>query len=857
MYNRKEIYENALKYFSGNELAADVWCYKYALRKKDDDKVFLEKSPEDTINRLVEELYRIEQNYHNPTPKEKFYEVLNNFKHIILGGSAIFGVGNTEALSSLANCFVIGSEIDSYGSICLIDQELVQLSKRRGGVGTDLSHLRPAGASVNGAARTSTGAVSFAPRYSHSTREVAQNGRRGALMLTFDIKHPDADKFINLKSDKTTCTGANISLKVDNDFMISIRDKKEKYKQCFPIDSLNPTVTKETNPQLLWKDFCKNNWNFAEPGLIFWDTLIKESLPDCYVEEGFRTVSTNPCGEIPLCQYDSCRLTAVNFYSYVVNPFSERAYFDWNKFQEHVKIAMRIMDNIVDLENEKINQIINYIQSEYEEHEVAQIEINLWKKIQDKLLRGRRTGLGMMGGADMLAALGYKYGTPEATEVLAYTFRMFAIAAYESSIQMAHERGAFPIWSQKKENENPFLKRILTELNSEGLYNFIEKYHEFGRRNIACLTVAPTGTISIEAQTSGGFEPVFMLYYNRNKKVNPEDKNVRVDFTDEVGDSWQRYTVVHKPFEDWYRQNKEWLEHYVLHNRLPEVEDMTIEDWDQVASYSPYYKATANEIDVYEKIRMQGQVQRWIDHSISITHNLPADFPLEEISKIYLTAWEAGCKGCTIYRDGSRTGVLTKIEEKKEEGFNYKDALKRPQKVETDIYCITALREKWIVLVGKVNDKPYEIFSFPKRNISKDVFLQLFDIVDEKPVPKKDMKYEVEKVDKRVYKLNRTNHECKCLIEDIVSLMENDSDRSDTKRISLELRHGIDPKFISQTIEKQYKDMTAFDNAIARVLKLYIKNGEEYGKCPECKKGKMIYQNGCPTCSNCGHSKCS
>ena len=849
---KKDLVKGSEGCFDGNQLPIDVWISKYAMRSKNDPDIFYEKSPNETIDRLVDKFLEAENKYEKSLLREEIKDLLAEYKHAVPGGSIIYGLGNNESLSSLGNCFVIGNKTDSYGSICFTDQEQIQLMKRRGGVGHDLSHLRPDKSPVNSSARTSTGAVSFAPRYSHSTGEVAQDGRRGALMLSFHIKHPDSLKFINLKTDRTTCTKANISLKLDDEFLHAIENKSKHYIQQFPIDSTNPKFTKIADPLELWSAFCKNAHGFAEPGALFWDTISRESIPSCYGED-WEEISTNPCGEIPLCPYDSCRLFAINLYSFVKYPFTEDAFFDYEEFEKKVDVAMRLMDDVIDLEEEKIMSILNHVEGNYEDKDVALVEINLWKKVLKKLREGRRTGLGIMGGADALAALGYKYGTKEATQALEDIMKSMAVFTYKTSIYLAKERGAFPIWDINKEKDNPFLKRILNELDEETL----SIYREYGRRNIACLTVAPTGSISILAQVNGGFEPVFMLAYNRNRKVNPEDEGVKVDFVDEVGDSYEKNTVIHKPFGDWYEINlNEISKHFDknLPSTIKELFEVDLDLFNEVSKLSPYYKCTANEIDVYEKIRMQGRIQKWIDHSISITHNLPENFPLEEISKIYLTAWKSGCKGCTVYRDGSRMGVLTKLDKKEEEKFKYKDAVKRPKEVECDIHCTTALREKWIVLVGKIDNHPYEVFSFPKRNITKKMFEQLFDIIDNAP-KMKDEVFTIVKKNKRKYSLVLGEKQT-LIIEDIVSLMENDNDRSDTKRISLELRHGIDPKFITQTIEKQYKDITAFDNAIARVLKFYIKDGDIYGMCPSCKKSKMVYQNGCPTCPSCGYSSC-
>ena len=704
-YTYDEAYHASLDYFKGDELAARVWATKYAL--KDSFGHLYEHTPDDMHHRIASELARIEKKYPNPMSEQQIFDLLKNFRYIVPQGSPMAGIGNNFQVGSLSNCFVIGldGQPDSYGGIIKIDEEQVQLMKRRGGVGHDLSHIRPLGSPVKNSALTSTGLVPFMERYSNSTREVAQDGRRGALMLTVSIKHPDSESFIDAKMVEGKVTGANVSVRIDDAFMQAAVDGAE-YVQQFPIDSDQPLYTKKIDARKLWEKIVHNAWKSAEPGVLFWDTITREAVPDCYADLGFRTISTNPCGEIPLCPYDSCRLIAVNLYSYVVNPFTKDAYFDFDLFKEHIGYTQRMMDDIIDLEMEKIEAILAKIKQDPETEEVKQTELNLWTKIRNKTLKGRRTGVGTTGEGDMIAAMGLTYGTPEATEFSVSVHKALALAAYRSSVNMARERGAFEIYDAKREENNPFIGRI-READPE-LYDLMVKY---GRRNIACLTIAPTGTTSILTQTTSGIEPVFLPVYKRRRKVNPSDKDVRVDYVDESGDSFEEYIVYHHKFITWMKTNG-----------IEVRDDYTQEQIDELVSRSPYYKATSNDVDWLNKVRMQGAVQKWVDHSISVTINLPNDISEEMVGKLYVEAWRSGCKGCTVYRDGSRSGVLISLsgdgknKSKKDEKKGLYMAeeehiLKRPIELEADVVRFQNNKEKWIAFIGLIDNRPYEIFT--------------------------------------------------------------------------------------------------------------------------------------------------
>lgn len=840
IYSFDEAYKASLDYFSRDELAAKVFVNKYAL--KDAFGNIYEKTPEDMHHRLAREIARIEKNYPNPLTKTELFDLFDRFRYIVPQGSPMTGIGNDFQIASLSNCFVIGLDgsADSYGAIIRIDEEQVQLMKRRGGVGHDLSHIRPKGSPVKNSALTSTGLVPFMERYSNSTREVAQDGRRGALMLSVSIKHPDAESFIDAKMTDGKVTGANVSVKITDDFMDAVINNKP-FVQKYPIDSENPDYQKEINAKSLWKKIIHNAWKSAEPGVLFWDTILKESLPDCYADLGFRTVSTNPCGEIPLCPYDSCRLLAINLYSYVVNPFKPDAAFDFDLFKKHVIYAQRIMDDIIDLEIEKIDTILNKINSDPEMDEVKHAERLLWQKIRRKTLLGRRTGVGITAEGDMLAALGLRYGTEEATAFAEDVQKTLALSAYCSSVIMAKERGAFEHYDAKREEQNPFLQRL-----QEADPQLVDEMRKFGRRNIACLTVAPTGTTSLMTQTTSGIEPVFLPVYKRRRKVNPNDSAVKVDFVDEVGDSWEEYTVFHHKFVTWMEANK-----------YPAAKKYSQEEVDAMIEKSPYYKATSNDVDWLQKVRMQGRVQQWVDHSISVTINLPNEVNEELVNQLYIEAWKSGCKGCTVYRDGSRSGVLVAAsgEKKKEKDCIEPPVIvaKRPRELEADIVKFQNNKEKWIAFVGLLNGRPYEIFTgindeeegiFLPKSLTKGTIIKN---VDENGNKRYDFQY----TNKRGYK----------------TTIEGLSDKFNpeywnyAKLISGVLRYSMPVDQVLKLVEGlQLKDesINTWKNGVERALKKYVQDGAQVKgrKCPNCGHESLVYQEGCPTCTSCGNSKC-
>lgn len=841
-YTFDEAFKASLDYFTGDELAAKVWVNKYAL--KDAFGNIYEESPNDMHRRLASEIARVEKKYPNPLSEQELFDLFDHFRYIVPQGSPMTGIGNDYQIASLSNCFVIGldGEADSYGAIIRIDEEQVQLMKRRGGVGHDLSHIRPKGSPVKNSALTSTGLVPFMERYSNSTREVAQDGRRGALMLSVSIKHPDSESFIDAKMTEGKVTGANVSVKIDDDFMNSVVSGTS-YKQQYPIDSNEPTTVKEIDAAALWKKIIHNAWKSAEPGVLFWDTILRESVPDSYADLGFRTVSTNPCGEIPLCPYDSCRLLAINLYSYVVNPFTKDAYFDFDLFKKHVALAQRIMDDIIDLESEKIEKILEKIDSDPESMEVKETERHLWEKIQKKTLQGRRTGVGITAEGDMIAALGLRYGTDEATECAEEIQKTLALEAYRSSVMMAKERGAFEIYDSKREEKNPFINRLREA--DPGLYEDMLKY---GRRNIACLTIAPTGTTSLMTQTTSGIEPVFLPVYRRRRKVNPNDAETRVDFVDETGDAFEEYVVFHHKFVTWMQANG-----YSV------IKKYTQEEIDELVAKSPYYKATSNDVDWLQKVRMQGRIQKWVDHSISVTINLPADVSEELVDSLYVEAWKCGCKGCTVYRDGSRSGVLLSTEKKKEK----KDDCNcmqppvivstRPRELEADVVKFQNNREKWIAFVGLLNGRPYEIFTgladddegimLPK-NVSKGTIIKSYDEDGKKH-------YDFQFKNKRGYKMT---------IEGLDGKFDPEF-WNYAKLISGVLRYGmpIDQVIkLVQGMELNNESINTWKNGVERALKKYLPNGTEVkGQvCPNCGLETLIYQEGCLICTNCGASKC-
>ena len=840
IYSYDEAYEESLRYFQGDELAARVWVNKYAV--KDSFGNIYEKSPEDMHWRIDNEVARIEAKYPNALTSEELFDLLNHFKYIVPQGSPMTGIGNNYQVASLSNCFVIGvdGEADSYGAIFKVDEEQVQLMKRRGGVGHDLSHIRPKGSPVKNSALTSTGLVPFMERYSNSTREVAQDGRRGALMLSVSIKHPDSEAFIDAKMTEGKVTGANVSVKLTDAFMQAAIDGTP-FVQQYPIDATEPVFKKEISAADLWKKIVHNAWKSAEPGVLFWDTILKESVPDCYADLGYRTVSTNPCGEIPLCPYDSCRLLAINLYSYVVNPFKPDAYFDFDLFKKHVALAQRIMDDIIDLELEKIERIMAKIDSDPENEDVKHTESVLWQKIYKKSGQGRRTGVGITAEGDMLAALGLRYGTEEATEFAEKVHKTVALSAYRSSVEMAKERGAFEVYDSEREKNNPFINR-LREADPE-LYEEMKKY---GRRNIACLTIAPTGTTSLMTQTTSGIEPVFLPVYKRRRKVNPNDANVHIDFVDETGDAFEEYIVFHPKFVTWME-----AEGYDPAKRY------TQDEIDALVEKSPYYKATSNDVDWLMKVKMQGRIQKWVDHSISVTINLPNDVDEELVNRLYIEAWKSGCKGCTVYRDGSRSGVLISAKsEKKEELPPCKPPTvveTRPKVLEADVVRFQNNKEKWVAFVGLLDGHPYEIFTglqdddegiiLPK-NVSTG---HIIKNVDENGNKRYDFQFE----NKRGYKVT------------IEGLSEkfNKEYWNYAKLISGVLRYRMPIEQVMKLVSSLQLDsenINTWKNGVERALKKYVTDGTEAKgkKCPNCGNETLVYQEGCLICTTCGASRC-
>ncbi len=850
-YSYDEAFQSSLDYFQGDELAARVWVTKYAL--KDSFGNLYEKNPDDMHHRIASEIARIEATYPNPLSHDELFALLKGFKYIVPQGSPMTGIGNEFQVASLSNCFVIGfdGDADSYGAIIKLDEEQVQLMKRRGGVGHDLSHIRPKGSPVKNSALTSTGLVPFMERYSNSTREVAQDGRRGALMLSVSIKHPDSESFVDAKMEQGKVTGANVSVKVHDDFMNAAINNLP-YQQQYPINSDQPTAVKTIDANPLWKKVIHNAWKSAEPGVLFWDTILRESVPDCYADLGFRTVSTNPCGEIPLCPYDSCRLLAINMYSYVVNPFTKEAYFDFDLFQKHVRYSQRIMDDIIDLEMEKIDRILEKIKSDPESDDIKLTELELWEKIKRKTAMGRRTGVGTTAEGDMLAALGLIYGTDEATDFSEKVHKMVALAAYKSSVEMAKERGAFEIYDAKREANNPYINR-LKEADPK-LYAEMAKY---GRRNIACLTIAPTGTTSMMTQTTSGIEPAFSCYYKRRRKVNPNDPEVHVDFVDEVGDTWEEYFVFHHKFVTWMEVNG-----------YPTTKHYSDEELEEMVSKSPYHKATSADVDWLKKVQMQGRIQKWVDHSISVTINLPADATEELVEKLYVEAWKSGCKGCTVYREGSRAGVLVsaskdkKQEEEEDEDKHEKDkkcfcfteVSVRPKELDCDVVRFQNNKEKWIAFVGLMNDRPYEIFTglqddddgimLPK-NVTKGKIIKNFDEELGKS------RYDFQFTNKRGYK----------------TTVEGLSHKFDpefwnyAKLISGVLRYGMPIDQVMKLVsglQLNSESINTWKNGVERALKKYIPDGTtiEGKQCPNCGQETLIYQEGCLSCKSCGYSRC-
>lgn len=842
-YTYDEAFEASLQYFKGDELAARVWVNKYAV--KDSFGNIFEKSPEDMHWRIANEVARIEAKYKNGLNAQQLYELLDHFKYIVPQGSPMTGIGNDFQVASLSNCFVIGIDgaADSYGAIIRIDEEQVQLMKRRGGVGHDLSHIRPKGSPVKNSALTSTGLVPFMERYSNSTREVAQDGRRGALMLSVSIKHPDSEAFIDAKMTEGKVTGANVSVKLDDAFMQAAVNGTP-YKQQYPVDSDQPVFTKEIDASALWKKIVHNAWKSAEPGVLFWDTIIRESVPDCYADLGYRTVSTNPCGEIPLCPYDSCRLLAINLYSYVVNPYTRDAYFDFDLFKKHVALAQRIMDDIIDLELEKIEKIIAKIDSDPESEEVKEAEKHLWEKIYKKSGQGRRTGVGITAEGDMLAAMGLRYGTEDATEFSEQVHKTIALEAYRSSVNMAKERGAFAIYDSEREKNNPFINRL-----KEADPNLYEEMKKYGRRNIACLTIAPTGTTSLMTQTTSGIEPVFMPVYKRRRKVNPNDPQTHVDFVDETGDAFEEYIVFHHKFVEW-----------MTVNGYDPTKRYTQEEIDELVEKSPYYKATSNDVDWLMKVKMQGRIQKWVDHSISVTINLPNDVDEALVNRLYVEAWRSGCKGCTVYRDGSRSGVLLSTKKDKKDKKEELPPCKpptvvevRPKVLEAEVVRFQNNKEKWVAFVGLLDGHPYEIFTGLQDDeegisLPKSVTIgRIIKNIDEEGNKRYDFQFE----NKRGYKTT------------IEGLSEkfNKEYWNYAKLISgvLRWRMPIDRVIkLVDSLQLDSENINTWKNGVERALKKYVTDGTsaEGQKCPNCGNETLVYQEGCLICKTCGTSRC-
>jgi ribonucleoside-diphosphate reductase alpha chain len=831
VYSFEEAVEASIRYFNGDELAARVWTNKYAL--KDSFGNLFEKTPDDMHRRLAKEIYRIEKHYQNPLPEELIYNVLKEFRYIVPQGGPMTGIGNDYQIASLSNCFVIGNQgnSDSYGGIMKIDQEQVQLMKRRGGVGHDLSHIRPKGTPVLNSALTSTGVVPFMERYSNSTREVAQDGRRGALMLSISIKHPDSGKFIDAKMESGKVTGANVSVKLTDEFMRCV-ENKSTFRQQYPIDSANPKFSQDIDAVQLWNKIIHNAWKSAEPGVLFWDTIIKESVPDCYGDLGYATVSTNPCGEIPLCPYDSCRLLAINLFSYVKKPFTKDSEFDFELYKEHIGLAQRMMDDIIDLELEKIDAILDKIESDPEDQELKRVEKNLWTNIRKKAQQGRRTGIGITAEGDMLAALGLRYGSNEAIDFSVRVHKTLTLEAYRSSTYLAKERGSFTIYDSEREKNNPFINRI-KEADPTLYHNMVK----FGRRNIALLTIAPTGTTSLMTQTTSGIEPVFSVFYKRKRKVNPNDKDVKISFKDEVGDCWEEFVVFHHKFVDWLK----------LSGYDPEeITHMGDEEIQKIIEKSPYNKATANDVDWIAKVKMQGAIQKWVDHSISVTINLPSDVKEEMVSELYQTAWKSGCKGATVYRDGSRNNVLTAGKAEV-----HTERPKRPRALECEILRFNINEEKWVSFVGLKDGRPYEIFT---GIADEEIFPIPKSIVKGRIIKIKDddgkTRYDFQYTDKYGYKktMEGLSHQFKPEFWNYAKL------------ISGVLRHEMpiqDVVNLVQSLRLDSESINTWKNGVERALKKYIPNGTKAkGKCGECGSENLVYEEGCLICKDCGTSKC-
>ena len=846
-YTREEVLEATLDYFNGDSLASEIWINKYCL--KDSDGNLYEKTPDDMHWRLANELARIEKIYPNPISAQEIYNKIKKFKKIVPQGSPMSGIGNDFQTVSISNCFVIGNEkeADSYGGIFKLDQEIAQLQKRRAGVGVDIAFIRPKGSPVKNSALTSTGIVPFMERFSNTTREVAQDGRRGALMISTAIKHPDAEDFIDAKMSQGKVTGANVSVRIDDEFM-NAATQGTTYTQQYPVDAAVPKVTKEINASKLWKKIIHNAWKSAEPGILFWDIIINESIPDCYADLGFKTISTNPCGEITLCANDSCRLLAINLYGYVKNPFTPEAFFDWVEFKEDVIIAERLMDDIVDLELEKIDKILEKLINDPEEDHIKTNEISLWKNIKDKAERGRRTGLGITAEGDMLAALGLTYGTDEGNDFSIEVHKTLKLEAYRSSVWMAKERGAFPMYDDVREENNPFILRIKEE--DPDLY---EEMVMYGRRNLALLTIAPTGTVSLMTQTSSGVEPVFLVSYKRRRKINPNDKDVRIDFTDEVGDTWMEYAVFHHKFIDWYMVNSN--EEFTRKEAEKYLENLNDKEINELVKISPYFGATSNDVNWVKKVEMQGGIQQHVDHSISVTVNLPNDVTEEMVGQVYEMGWRSGCKGITVYRDGSRSGVLIsdseKKKKKKDDLFKDNHAPKRPKRLKGEIIRFQNNLEKWIGVVGMLDGRPYEVFTGLHENGLSELPTSLVDCeIIKTRTEEGNKRYDIEYLDSNSEKqvLTGLNH------------IFRPEYWNYAKMISSVLRHGMPIIYVLdliQSLNLNDEHLNTWKNGVARVMKKYIKDGEKgNGTCPSCGSENLEYKEGCLTCMSCGNSKC-
>lgn len=845
-YSKEDVKKASVEYFNGDTLAADVWIKKYCLK---DENEYYELSPDDMHRRIAKEFARIESKYPNELSEDEIYDSLKDFKRIVPAGSPMSGIGNDLQVVSLSNCYVIGNEgeTDSYGGIFKIDQEIAQLQKRRGGVGTDVSFLRPAGTPVKNSAITSTGIVPFMERFSNTTKEVAQDGRRGALMLSVDIRHPEAEKFIDAKLTEGKVTGANISVKLTDDFMNAALNN-EQFTQAYPIYSENPRITKQIDANKLWKKIIHNAWKSAEPGILFWDKIKNESIPDCYSDYGFATTSTNPCGEIPLCPYDSCRLLSINLYGYVKNPFTEEAEFDYTLFKSDVKKGMRYMDDIVDLEIEKLDRILDKIKSDPESEFIKQYELSLWENILNKTKLGRRTGLGITGLGDMIASLGYTYGTDEANNFIGEIQKILKLSAYRESVNMAKDRGKFPIYDFKREINNPFINRIKEE--DPELY---EDMIVYGRRNISLLTIAPTGSVSILTQTTSGCEPVFSPFYTRRRKINPQEQNIRVDFVDVDGISWTEYPVFHHKFVDWLKTKN---------YNIDEVLMMSKDEINKIVSLSPYNKATSNDVDWVKKVEMQGILQKHVDHSISVTVNLPSNVSEEIVSKVYETGWKSGCKGITVYRDGSRDGVLITDSQKKniekEKLFEEHNVPKRPKRLKGEIHRFMNNSEKWIAVVGMREGRPYEIFTGRVSNGLNDIPVSVKEceviknITEDVNTGEKTKQYDIEYIDSDGNKRTATG----------ISKVFHPDYWNYAKMISGVLRHGMPLLYVYELVNSlnlNDDNLNTWKNGVSRIIKKYIKDGEKIsGKvCPNCGSTHLEFKEGCLTCMSCGSSRCS